>query len=251
MFKSVHDPEFIELLTPADREMYFTLGKLFSESIHGRQRDHRLENFMFLLDMIRKFAQRNDVNDWKRCLVCGVAFFDGNKIAINTHQLGFIYQKCKSSINGALKHLGWQTTVARGDLDPLLVEFFPILRGQRAKLRQWSIRILDNVSYSCSDNFKNSSALINENENFISSPEFLEDSSIYTPLEETKKSKSLPVPLINDSSNQNFQNQFQIESDLKNSFDGNPTTESFLENDIEQISFYDDSLYDFSLDCEI
>jgi len=39
----------------------------------------RLEILIFvLLDMVRKFAQRNDVNDWKRCLVCGVAFFDGN-----------------------------------------------------------------------------------------------------------------------------------------------------------------------------
>jgi hypothetical protein len=48
--------------------------------------------------------------------------------------------KCKSSINGALKLLGYATIVPRGDISPELVEALPNLRGKIRDLRQWSIR---------------------------------------------------------------------------------------------------------------
>ena len=143
------DPEYFDLLSPIDRTHYRALSKMFRDSIQGRQRNHRIENFNELLCMIRNFAQRDDGDDWKRCLVCGVVFFNNSHLAINTHQLSLIYDKCKSSINGALKHLGWKTTISRGDLDPQLIDFFPILKGQTAKLRQWSVRIHEQAPISC------------------------------------------------------------------------------------------------------
>ena len=145
----LEDPEYYDLLSPLDRNQYRALSKMFRESIQGRQRNHRIENFNELLDMIRNFAQRGDGDDWKRCLVCGVVFFKNNQLAINTHQLSLIYNKCKSSINGALKHLGWKTTISRGDLDPQLIDFFPILKDQTQKLRQWSVRENEQVLPSC------------------------------------------------------------------------------------------------------
>lgn len=134
------EPEFIYLLNEQDKLAYEDLRKSYAESLYSKSRNNSTNHFQELLNSIKKYAQRETPDDWKRCLVCGVVFLN-NRLAINNHQLKFLYGKCKSSINGVLNKIGWETHDTRGDLDPELVAFFPLFRKNVAKLRQWSIRI--------------------------------------------------------------------------------------------------------------
>ena len=91
--------------------------------------------------MIKEYAIKNDNDDWKRCLVCGVCWLD-NSLALNIRQLRLLVDKCKSSINGSLHRMGYTSSTTRGDSTTILVERFPILKGNYQEIRQWTIRQL-------------------------------------------------------------------------------------------------------------
>jgi hypothetical protein len=92
-----------------------------------------------MLDAIKSFAIRDDDDDWKRCLVCGVIWLPAS-IAINTRQLRLLIDKCKSSINGSLHRMGYSSVTSRGDTSKQLIEYVPKLRGNFSELRQWTVR---------------------------------------------------------------------------------------------------------------
>jgi hypothetical protein len=89
--------------------------------------------------MIHSWAQRGDGDDWRRCCVCGLFYLQCG-IAVNSHQLNCLTDRCKSSINGGLKKLDFETISARGDMNPELVGLLPNLKGNTHELRQWSVR---------------------------------------------------------------------------------------------------------------
>ncbi|OHT07119.1 hypothetical protein TRFO_05356 [Tritrichomonas foetus] len=133
-------PKYFSLLNETDKHLYFELQKKLLHATEKRHRGHRLDIFLDCLRQIRDYAQRGDSDDdWKRCCVCGVCFLKCG-IALNSHQIRFLTNKCKSSINGALKKMNYRTTSARGDINPELVEFLPLLKGNTRELRQWSVR---------------------------------------------------------------------------------------------------------------
>jgi hypothetical protein len=92
-----------------------------------------------MLEAIKAFAVRDDEDDWKRCIVCGVIWLPGS-IAINTRQLRLLIDKCKSSINGSLQRMGYSSVTSRGDTSKQLIEFVPKLPGNFSELRQWTVR---------------------------------------------------------------------------------------------------------------
>lgn len=136
-------PKYFYLLGQTDKDKYRRLQTLLLHATEKRHRGHRLDIFLDCLQKIRNFCQRGDEDDWKRCCVCGVCFLKCG-IALNSHQMKFLTNKCKSSINGALKMMKYKTTSARGDINPELVDFLPILKGNTNELRQWSVRTPDN-----------------------------------------------------------------------------------------------------------
>lgn len=141
--ESSNTPKYFSLLSEADRDKYRNLQTLLLHATEKRHRGHRLDIFLDCLKQIRQFCHRGDDDDWKRCCVCGVCFLKCG-IALNSHQMKYLTNKCKSSINGALKMMKYKTTSARGDINPELVDFLPILKGNTNELRQWSVRTPDN-----------------------------------------------------------------------------------------------------------
>ena len=99
----------------------------------------RLESLQDSIDMIRNYCIRNDSNDWKRCLVCRICWM-GQNIAINNRHLCFLIDKCKSSVNGALTKMGYQTAPIKSSFFQSFLSYIPFLRGNFIEQRQWTVR---------------------------------------------------------------------------------------------------------------
>jgi hypothetical protein len=132
-------PEFLDLLSPADQLQYSELSVRLSARSNRYVRHHRLDQFEESESAIRSFCIRSDDDDWKRCLVCGLWWFhDG--ICVNTAQLKLLLGKSKSSINGALSQLQFESVPVSYAPDGELIRAMPFLRDLPAAARQWTLR---------------------------------------------------------------------------------------------------------------
>jgi hypothetical protein len=139
-----HAPFFFFLLNEADRVGYMVLQKQFLSDVRMHQHKDRVVAFGEGMDLIHAWAQRGDPDDWRRCCACGLCHLSSG-IAVNPHQIGWLTDKCKSSINGCLKLLGYKTLSARGDKSSELIKALPNLEGHPHELRQWSLRSAPNT----------------------------------------------------------------------------------------------------------
>jgi hypothetical protein len=134
------EPKYWDLLPDDDKAAYTRLKHEFSAGAMRRaSRSNGGDRFDGMLAAIRAFAARDDENDWRRFLVCGLCWLEG-AIAINTRQLRLLVPKCKSSINGSLQKLGYATNVSHSDSWKALFPRIPMLKDQFSELRQWTIR---------------------------------------------------------------------------------------------------------------
>lgn len=132
-------PMFFDLLDDDDKEKYNELRKVISNSDKRYKKNKRIESLQEALDLIQKFCIRNDLDNWKRFLVCGVCWM-GQDIAINTRQLRLLIDKCKSSINGALSKMGYSTAPIKSSITAALLTYIPYLKGNFVEQRQWTVR---------------------------------------------------------------------------------------------------------------
>lgn len=132
-------PMFFDLLSDEDKEKYLSIRETISNSDKRYKKNKRIESLQESLDMIQKYCMRNDSDDWKRCLVCGVCWM-GQDIAINTRQLRLLVDKCKSSINGALSKMGYSTAPIKSSITAALLTYIPFLKGNFVEQRQWTVR---------------------------------------------------------------------------------------------------------------
>ena len=137
--QSKNTPTFFNLLDTDDQARYFELQHIISNSDKRYKRNKRIESLQEALDMIHNFCIRNNADDWKRCLVCGVCWM-GQDIAINTRQLRLLIDKCKSSINGALSKMGYGTAPIKSVITAALLTYIPFLKGNFVEQRQWTVR---------------------------------------------------------------------------------------------------------------
>jgi hypothetical protein len=108
------------------------------------QRNRRVSAFTETLEMIKSFAVRGDLNDLLRCLACGIIWLP-NAVAINTHQLGFLMSRCKSSINGSFQLLGYKERLSRKTASDLVASTLSFLKEDRSELRKWTVRCPEGV----------------------------------------------------------------------------------------------------------
>ena len=134
-------PDFLSLLSPADKLEYEALASLFKSQATLPNRDRRLKTFDDELDEIKKYACRSNDGDVRRSLVCGIFWFpDG--VCINTRQLRLLLGKSKSAINTALSKLGYEPFAVREKAEEQrkLLELLPMLKNNISASRQWTIR---------------------------------------------------------------------------------------------------------------
>ena len=134
------NPRYWDLLSLEDKSSYEVMrGALSSPSCKNR-RNKSLETFTEIIETIHSYVVRNDNDDWKRALVCGVCWLGKDAVAINTRQLRLLIAKCKSSINGSFQQMGYCTLPAGTESASSLIKYFPFLRDNFSELRQWTVR---------------------------------------------------------------------------------------------------------------
>ena len=133
------EPPFYSKLSESDKFRYQELRRRLSSSENRYNRNKRLETFHEIIKQIEVFCIRNDEDDQIRCLVCGICWIkDG--ICVNTRQLRMLLNKSKSTINGSLQKIGYETVPAKGNDILQLIEAMPCLKTNFTEQRQWSIR---------------------------------------------------------------------------------------------------------------
>ena len=133
-------PDFYDLLTPSEREEYQELARRVGSPENRYNRNRRLVTLQEQLDDIRSFCIRHDGRDSERSLVCGICWLSDNTIAINVRQLIRLFRKSKSSINGALAKLTYETVPTKDEDEQALFNTLPYLRAHYLEQRQWTIR---------------------------------------------------------------------------------------------------------------
>jgi hypothetical protein len=134
------DPDHWALLTENDKAVYRRISTALSAPSTVDKRYKRIEKFTEIVDALENFINADETDRWKRCLVCGwCKFTDG--VAINISQFKRLVFKCKSSISGSLKGMGYDIVLARPGLCQELFRQIPYLRDHPVELRQWTVRL--------------------------------------------------------------------------------------------------------------
>ncbi|KAH0787291.1 potassium/sodium hyperpolarization-activated cyclic nucleotide-gated channel 1 [Histomonas meleagridis] len=134
------EPSHWELLSPDDQHVYQQIYKVISAPTNRNKRNKKVDDFKDIIDAIELFENSDEEGKWKRCLVCGICKVS-NGIAINISQFKKLILKCKSSINGSLKSLGYTKLLSKPSLCPELLEIIPYLKSNPNELRQWTVRM--------------------------------------------------------------------------------------------------------------
>ena len=203
-------PNFFEYLSLEDQKKFEEIKNTLGAPDHRYNRNKRLVTFQEMLESIKDFCERNDSEDWKRYIVCGICWF-GNEIAINTRQLRILLGKSKSSINGAFAKMGYETLPSKGIDQSQLMDKIPFLKSNFAEYRQWTVR---------------RSILKTDKQNEFKKEPIILSMNNSNPIPPLKKQEFWDENyLINDNS---FPNDYQFEDEFKN-----PFPEYEFENDID------------------
>jgi hypothetical protein len=132
-------PLYWALLSDTNKGEYLAMRQALSSSACKHRRNHSKEINQDIVTTIRSFVMRNDADDWKRGLVCGICWLDAD-IAINTRQLRLLLSKCKSSINAMFQAIGYSTVPTTNDFAGALATLFPVIKDNFGELRKWTIR---------------------------------------------------------------------------------------------------------------
>lgn len=147
------------MLSETDKMQYGYLRMVLSQQANKNVRNKRIETFTDTINTIKQFCVRGDNDDWKRCLVCGLAWI-GDDLAVNTHQLRLLIFKCKSSINGSILKAGYNHTLGRVETAKTITRLFPILKDNMSEIRQWTIRRIEDNHSTKQEEPENSTILI-------------------------------------------------------------------------------------------
>jgi hypothetical protein len=105
-------------------------------------RNQRLVTFQKQLKLIENYSTRGDINDWKRCRVCGLCWLDFETVAVDVRRLSWVLGRAKSSINTNFVMIGYETVKASTEGWDLLKMKLRISQSERKEMRSWTIRKL-------------------------------------------------------------------------------------------------------------
>ncbi|EAY00296.1 hypothetical protein TVAG_179670 [Trichomonas vaginalis G3] len=135
-------PAYYNLLSDTDKMTYDRIRQAITAPSNKNKKNKRADEFREILEAIELYENHDQADKWKRCLVCGVFIFDKG-IAIKISALKQLIYKCKSSINGSLKAIGYPNVDYKSSMCDELLNGIPFLRGNLVELRQWTVRFRD------------------------------------------------------------------------------------------------------------
>jgi hypothetical protein len=132
-------PQHWSLLHTDDQLAYMTLKVIVERLAIRTSRDRAAQNFRLLMTRLQEYIIRHDEDDWKRSLVCGIAWL-GDTIAISTTQLRKLMGKCKSSVNNGFQSIGFIPAPMSADCAEQLTCAIPLMREDLRETRKWTVR---------------------------------------------------------------------------------------------------------------
>lgn len=134
-------PKYWWILSEQDRAGYNMLRSYIMANRESQHRNKRIPSFRDNIETIKRYIIRGEPDDVKRCIVCGILWLP-DAIAINTHQLGFLMSKCKSSINGSFQIMGYKENISRKNASELVANTLLPIQEDKNELRRWTVRYL-------------------------------------------------------------------------------------------------------------
>ncbi|OHS99668.1 hypothetical protein TRFO_08300 [Tritrichomonas foetus] len=132
-------PTDLSILTAKDRVLYMQMKVILQTHLNKNHRNHRVEKFQEVLNIVKAFCVRNDSHDWRRFLVCGICWIDSN-VGISIRRFSKLLNRCKSSVNGSLQKIGYKSL--QGHVDGMeIIKKIPYLKDNPQELREWTVRV--------------------------------------------------------------------------------------------------------------
>lgn len=132
-------PQYWQLLDRTDLEEYLKLRLKNEENVAKSKKGERIESFNQKLDQIKRYIERDNVNQWKRSLVCGAIFLkDG--IFINIQNFKMVLSRCKSSINGSFQQMGYNANQCNPAAAQEIKSKIPFFSKSPNDLKKWTFR---------------------------------------------------------------------------------------------------------------
>lgn len=131
----------IDLLSYTELQCFVSMRNEFAAPSLKSKRNTKVVSLEIAFQQIKDFEDNagNAENKWKRCLVCGICFFD-NSIALNIPQLSKVIFKGRSSINSGLKMMGYNANTIMASECKELLDAIPILNTNIIECRLWTVR---------------------------------------------------------------------------------------------------------------
>ena len=134
-------PHHWNLLSDIEKMEYKRLQLTVSASTNRNRRNKSAETFNEMLKSIKDYVMRDDGNDCRRALVCGL-FWVTCFIVVNTKQICILTGRSKSSINSSFQALGYQSPPNGIDSTNIVINSFDTFKNDYNELRQWTVRVL-------------------------------------------------------------------------------------------------------------
>jgi hypothetical protein len=127
-------------LSSDDKQMYLTLRRNFLQRTTSTDIPNT-SRFYQDIQAVTTYINRSPDNRETRAIVVGLAM-SGQFLAVNTRQLKNLLGRCKSSINGCLRHLGYFGFNTKQKSRNCVLDILPSLKTDPGALRQWTARFL-------------------------------------------------------------------------------------------------------------
>ena len=134
-----HTPSHWDMLSAEDKQRYLELTEAINPLTFRTSKDRLTLKFNIILNMIYDFVMYRDEDQWKRSLICGVAWLN-DALAICTAQFSKLINRCKSSVNIGFQSMGYHNTQATVELASELMKVFPFMMKNSNEMRQWTFR---------------------------------------------------------------------------------------------------------------
>ena len=134
-----YKPRFFQILSEEDCLIYNSLRSKFASHTNQSADRQQFSNFSANLALIKEFCIRNNDDDWKRDIVCGICWINDD-IAVNNSQFSILINENKSNINNSFQKLGYSIFKDRVESIRLLTEKIPFLKDNYHELKEWTVR---------------------------------------------------------------------------------------------------------------
>ena len=134
-------------LSEEDKTSFLRLRQHFHQ-MQKTIKDHCSSSFSQEISSVIKYIDSSPNSRENRCAVAGLAIA-GPFIAVNTRQLMSFLGRCKSSINGSLQNLGYQSLRSKTKARECVLSILPSFEKDASLLRQWTVRCATENAKTC------------------------------------------------------------------------------------------------------